>query len=763
MTSTFIRECWNQGMKPDEFAEIIKNNHMNEFQSIIQMLSIICGTLEKSIILLYEYLASLFQNFSVEAAKSIDLDDANQINGCILTFSQYGEKIFNPDEIYSIDSCNSALKILEIALKCQDQKLLEVILKKISCSHYLPVCIAAARVLLPEYYKKLKINFQKLNLNFKASTKNHLEANLVYSLNETLNYPHPKLFFTENVIDLFFSVFHKMLNHVFMLRMNNIQTLQRIYLLLLSYHYKNPRVSFIFILTSFLSPLIHLKMQGVEVPFDDIDCSFDIDKFVDVINAIPDQFFDEYKINKKDHLNGFTKLYDGNDIHYLNLIYQYPSLISNIIPHYINLLNSDNNEDVKAACKEITANFQDFGYLILSTKKLEKFLNVTLFRLQNINDQQTFTDLIFCLITLMKEFWKGGEPSIRSTIVSIILSTSMYTNYLLSCFLQTAVIDLDSAYQYSLQGIQSSSSHIERCYAFLCYLLHNGTQNFEQLLEFLKQYQYLWISVFAWAFTIKTEEPLKFFKIKFPNYSIFQDLYSLLIVFISDGKRFKISEYCEYDLYIRFSDRLNDELEILVSSIFGKTDFFLLDPYLIFYDFMLCCRAYASLNEEKKLIDKIFNLISRSPGFSDYDDIYMIMSGILSASISLTFDEIPEKPLNMIKMLTNMVSNNSFSTIELKLIVPFCYMMIISMKEGLDERLEMVIQFCKKAISGNDKSQQISVFAYYFMKMLIYFPYVKQRIPLEMYQIFNIHGDLKALIDFFKIRAMIIENNHSLD
>ncbi|EAX89319.1 hypothetical protein TVAG_017680 [Trichomonas vaginalis G3] len=754
MSSTVIRDCWNQGLKPEEFVEVVVKNHMDSFESIVQNLAIICGVSQEEMVLIYEYLACLFQKYSNKTSTAIDLNNRDQTFGCILTFSKFGEKIFNPDIIDSIDSCKTALRILEITLTCHDNNLLGLSLTKISQSHYLPVCVAASRVLCPECFQIIQSKFENLKSNFDIKCiKNHLEVNLVSSISNDAPHPSPKMFFSDHVISVFFILFHTMFSKLYLLRLHNLSVMGFIYITLLDSFVSSPQLTKVYCLTCVLVPVLHAKMHNEMDNYNDSPQDFDIDKFIEVMNNIPDDYFKKYNISKKEHIEEFCKPYSTNTGNYLKEVLQFPSLISQILPHYKEMILSDNLDLIKRASTEIIANNSDFCFILYSTNKIESFLTILLNKLEHITDLSVFTELFFCIVSIISEIWRSGDSTNRKIIETIVTSSSNPSHTLFSLFLHISSVDPEMMNYATIQNIYNAPSHIERCCSFFHYLYFIGIQNLETLFDLLQQYPYLWISVFAWGFQTNSKDSLKIFKIKFPNYPIFSNLFSQLIIRVSDDKKFALTDYADFDTLIQQPQKLNLEIENYLNYIFGKSQAFLQYPASVFGNFIMCCHCFSAMNREKELVLLIFDIVSKVPDVYGNEEILEMMIGIISSTMSLVFNGNSEKAFIVIQSLLEFLSNNETGIREVKLIVSFCNGMITSMKEGFEERIRYVVDFCQSVIEGTNKSQKISIFAYYFMKVVIYIKPIRDLIPISAFHIFNLNGDLKASIDFFKMKA----------
>lgn len=759
MSSAVIRECWNRGLTAEEFIEEIQSKYMNSFESIAQELATICGVSDETIVLLYDYLAIMFNKFSVRTVAAINLSSAEQIRGCNITFSKYGEKIFNVDALNTYDSCQTALKILEIILTCQDKNLLEAALKQIPASHNLPVCIAASQVYHPVYFKKIRDMFKELNYDFKPGNTNHLEANLVSSISDDIPCFKPRLTLLDNVIlDYFLFVFHKMFYRASGLTNHDEHSIQHFYIAILENFVNQPLVTEVHVLTCILVPLIYAMIHGESFTQRIAEIDFDIEKFIEVVNYLPEKCFAKISISKQNHIAEFTRPYTNNlDLDHFQVTLMYPTELANIIPHYKNLMFSDSPELIKKGCKEVSANVCDFCYLLVVTGNIESFLIPAITQLQTIADKEAFTDFIFCIISVIKEIWKTGDADGRNAIQEVVTSSSSFPNFLLSCFLQLSTVD-SSAYS-TLQMIYNASSHIERCCSFLHFLFYYGYTN--DIKNLLVEYPYLWISVFTWGFQCNSKDCLKVFKPKFPNYDVFEDLFSQLIVRVCDDKKYRIVEHADFDVYIKYPQRLDTEIENHLNAIFSRSQDFVHYPTYIFNNFMICCRAYIYLGKLRELVILIIDLIAKVPDMFEQDDILMVTVYIIASLLSFVFNDDSQKSALVIEVLLEMIVNNEYGTREVKAAVPFCLAMVMAAKDGMDERLEMIINLCRKAINSSAKSQQISTFAYYFMKVAIYYPNVRSKIPIDMFQVFNIIGDLKASIDFFKVKALVIESQGS--
>ena len=85
-------------------------------------------------------------------------------------------------------------------------------------------------------------------------------------------------------------------------------------------------------------------------------------------------------------------------------------------------------------------------------------------------------------------------------------------------------------------------------------------------------------------------------------------------------------------------------------------------------------------------------------------------------------------------------------------VASFCSGIVLANHKDWEKRLDIIFEMC----AGNESEEQSQArltFAYTFLKLILFFPILQDRIPLKLFHVFIDKADWKSVIDFFIIKS----------
>ncbi|EAY07500.1 hypothetical protein TVAG_124730 [Trichomonas vaginalis G3] len=759
----FIRQCWNERINGDDFLERVLSTYQGITPDFICHLASICGTSGNFFPELIDYLLALFTHDIALSTRSIQIDDQNQINGCILMFIRYGDRIFNTEKHGEIENCAIAIKVLEICSVCADKEQKFEALFTLSRSPILSINIATARYFKPDEFNRIQGLFKDINILESKRNVTQLQKLFDYALK------------TDKVIQQFhnFSKFEFISFYSSAIRITRTQHLiprhsglvfyKVINLALMNSFLDHPSLTDAVLITTILPQFFYLRVKNQD-PNVHIKV-FNKEVFISALKSQSSKNCFPAGCDEEKLIEIFTRMPESVDYdNLLETIFNFPAYSYNFLEPFKAIIQSDNLQRIKKIIADLEKNILDIVFYIKQMDQYQEYFSLIFDQMiQNQYDLEKYSILSGFFFLLIKNFKRSGCPYEIDQIKKFT-NNKEATNPLEIYSLRYFNNDnfKMSENQNTFAEIMNERSNLIRTNIYINYLLKEGEKDYEEIKNILTQFPYLWPMTFVWGSRQPKLVSQHLIKIKFPDTELNNFLFSQMMLLVRGPITTLLFSNCDYEILISMQNK-----EFFFEPSNTPTPFlFPLDSWMFasnLYSMIIILRSWLTIFGPVKLVEGSFSMINRSHLLLLRDKLPGELLISYAFVMSIVCDDQVSIMMEIMRCVENILTENINLIKDGERLAYFCLAIVIANSEGSEERMDFVLDLCKRILANKKDETQIRIdFAHNFIRKAIYLPDFHDRIPIELMELLVIKGDYKGLVDFFIIRSRKLENpsNH---
>lgn len=750
----FLRNCWNTKVSPRELAKLIKEEKKINPEIFLKKLCEICAE-ETPPLYFIECGAELLIEFCEKLILTIDTANEKIIQGLQTIFINKGSAICASMPVGTKESALCALKMMEICLIGDNiEKQTESLDSLIKAPVY-SVFIASGRLYCYPDFTRARTIFHQFQL--KNNILNH--STYGYSYFETALFAD-KITKARAIFDLLNARTIIGASFFFWVPRNRLFTMvgthnTRITYLYIVQGYLNVQsLTTAYIITNFFFRALP-SVAGSHIKVGDItSTSFDGKLVSEVLSRFPSDLMKSVNFPlSNSQLIELICSFPSNlsDADYPDIIYTYPALVSNLVPHFIEL--SKDATSVENFCllvRNLTNVIEDFRCLVCKQGLIYETLDALMHVIRFVVTSDAFTLLLNMYLYIIRFSWRSGAITLRDHLNSYALLQDKDLSLFLRIMIGKAKAS-EVTEKVTLEAVNNTYSLMDKSLAFFKMLFSLPCEQFPTAVLMVKNNPYLWPFLLVYANEVNCPYLQEILKYKFPDTKITNYLFSIYMTKY-DVDRVSLvplmSDDFDYLLLLKY------EICDLNFSIFQHISFLSQSSLITLetiYKIIVSWRAWVSkfgivnftLNLLETMNFEMNKIIDTNVVIETYESVAYL---ILCAS-----ENDDEHLMELIDKIMSIVFESSNEKIEGCFgLAHFCIVILLGMNDYYEECFLKVMKSCRAALTEKwDSVSPPMIFAITIVKLALYIPLFQPLISPDLFRVLIKKNDWKAAIDFF--------------